>query len=189
MPEGATLFEARDSYAFCRLAALHAENWYKYMVVTRGREAPNGSLYLVTGCIKTKAWGSAVFDRPSAPDDHLQFTTKRKAQAAQPKYSWNKAGRAFGKIGPTEKDTIPDSDEPINQCVFLRGYRIMLRQDRWNAIDKPRTMSSQERTSDGAQLNMIRSLLPINKTRRESGPTTVNDTFSVSPLVSNTVIS
>ena len=196
MPEGATLFEARDSTAFRRLVALHTEKWYKYTVVTRGRDAPNGSLYLITGCIKTKAWGNAVFDRPSTSEDHFKFISQGKVQGARPKYSWNKAGPILGKTGPSVKGMIPDSDELINQCVFLRGYRIMLRHDRWDVIKKTQTMSSQEITSANPQLmtrnswnyGIIRSLLPINKTRRESGSTTINDTFSVAPLVSNIIL-
>ncbi|KIL64639.1 hypothetical protein M378DRAFT_78092, partial [Amanita muscaria Koide BX008] len=66
LPAGATLFEAKNSLSFKGLASRHAEKWYRYTIVTQGRDTPNGSLYLVTSCIKCTHWGIAVFDRPSA---------------------------------------------------------------------------------------------------------------------------
>ncbi|KIL62085.1 hypothetical protein M378DRAFT_56194, partial [Amanita muscaria Koide BX008] len=48
LPLGATRFEAKNKASFKELAIRHAENWYRYTVLTRRRDAPNGSLCIVT---------------------------------------------------------------------------------------------------------------------------------------------
>ncbi|KAM6499185.1 hypothetical protein JOM56_004693 [Amanita muscaria] len=153
VPAGATLFEAKNKLSFKNLASRHAEKWYKYTIVTRGRDVPNGSLYLVTSCIKCTHWGIAVFDRPSASQDYLQFienevlaTTNRDLRS---KYDWKGLGSFIAKVAID----IPDStgDDGTNQCIFLRGYKIMLRKDVWdNAIDPHSTGTSYITTSSSS---------------------------------------
>ncbi|KAM6499202.1 hypothetical protein JOM56_004710 [Amanita muscaria] len=154
LPAGATLFEAKNKLSFKALASRHAENWYRYTIVTRGRDVPNGSLYLVTSCIKCTDWGIAVFDRPSASQDYLQFiehefqTTNRNLHS---KYDWKGSGAFIAKVAMDS--CIPDSrdDDGSNQCIFLRGYKIMLRKDVWdNAIDPYSTGTSYITTSSSS---------------------------------------
>ncbi|KIL56457.1 hypothetical protein M378DRAFT_468977 [Amanita muscaria Koide BX008] len=134
LPSGATRFGAKDKLSFKELAIRHAENWYRYTVLTRRRDAQNGSLYIVTSCIKCTDWGIAVFDRPSYPQDYLRFITNEENQPGQSKYRWKGSGAYMPKVALNRGDAgFNDVDGP-NQCVFLRGYKIMLRKDIWKNI-------------------------------------------------------
>ena len=130
LPLGATRFEARNIRGFKRLASLCAENWYKYAIVDRGREISNGSLYLVTACVKCKHCGIAVFHSPPAPEDYIRFTSESTPRA---KYGWEGSASIIGKICPhAELANATESEQ--NQCIFLRGFKIMLSQDVWNSV-------------------------------------------------------
>ncbi|KAJ7873171.1 hypothetical protein B0H13DRAFT_1025037 [Mycena leptocephala] len=61
LPHGAHLQKLRNLETLRTYVAKHAESWYKYIRVTRGRELENGSLYLVTGWEKAPSWGMASF--------------------------------------------------------------------------------------------------------------------------------
>ncbi|KAM6493117.1 hypothetical protein JOM56_011251 [Amanita muscaria] len=114
LPAGATLLEAKNSLSFKALASRHAEKWYRYTVVTRGGDAPNGSLYLFV-------------------ENEALTTTDPNLRS---KYDWKGSGAFIAKVA-MDSD-IPDSrdGDNSNQCVFLRGYKIMLRKDVWdNAVD------------------------------------------------------
>ncbi|KAM6497425.1 hypothetical protein JOM56_007898 [Amanita muscaria] len=134
LPSGATRFGAKDKLSFKELAIRHAENWYRYTVLTRRRDAPNGSLYIVTSCIKSTDWGIAVFDRPSNPQDYLRFITNEENQTGQSKYRWKGSGAYKSKVAPNPGSADSNAAGSPNQCVFLRGYKIMLPEDIWNNI-------------------------------------------------------
>lgn len=55
LPEGGILFYTKDKNSYKKLAAQYAESWYKHIMAER--DAPNGALCLVTGCLKTNKWG------------------------------------------------------------------------------------------------------------------------------------
>jgi hypothetical protein len=109
---------------FAKLAARYGVEWYQY-TMARAREISNGSLYLITSVTKCAHWGIAVFDRPCAPGQGLRFDKKRTFPFGKStsKYYW-KGSHAF----PTKISNLNQGDAQ-NQCVFLRGYKIMIRQD------------------------------------------------------------
>jgi hypothetical protein len=134
VPEGATIFEAEDINVFYDIAVRHAQDWYEYMLAKRSRDVPNGSLYLVTGSIKTRSWGiGTLYGRPTETD-YLEFTSGD--QSSRQPYGWKKAGPIMTKVGPTSTDVvIADGEEP-NQCLFFRGYRITLGGKLWKDLRK-----------------------------------------------------
>ncbi|KAM6497435.1 hypothetical protein JOM56_007908 [Amanita muscaria] len=134
LPLGATRFEAKDKLSFKELAIRHAENWYRYTVSTGCGDAPNGSLCIGTSCIKCTDWGIAVFDRPSNPQDYLRFTTNETGVTGQSKYRWQGSGSYVAKVAPNPGSADSNAAGSPNQCVFLRGYRIMLPKNIWNNI-------------------------------------------------------
>ncbi|KIL55611.1 hypothetical protein M378DRAFT_170916, partial [Amanita muscaria Koide BX008] len=94
--------------------------------MNRGRSISNGSLYLVTSFTRCTHWGIAVFNRPCNPGQGLTFVNTP--------FGW-KGSRGFTtKVSDTNKGDTP------NQCVFLRGYKIMIRQDIFDNLcnDQPR---------------------------------------------------
>ena len=126
MPKGATAYEALNKFRFQQHAARHAINWYKYMF-DQGRDFPNGSLYLVTECVKSANWGNAVFYASPTISDYLWLNF------GQEPCQWASLGKVDARKGPKEKD-IAASDEKPNQCVFICGYKVMLRQDIWDKL-------------------------------------------------------
>ncbi|KAF8695227.1 hypothetical protein AX14_001856, partial [Amanita brunnescens Koide BX004] len=135
--KGATVYEAMNKADFQKHAGCHAISWYKYMF-DEGLDVSNGSLYFVTECIKSAHWGIAVFYANPIPDDHLRFIVKEGS------CRWEKRGKVESRIGPNPKDIIPFDDEEPNQCVFLRGYKIMLRSDVWDKLKGTMAVTTQD---------------------------------------------
>ena len=121
LPTGAVAYEAVNKLDFQHHAARHAINWYKYMLDI-GRDYPNGSLYFVTECIKSKSWGIASFYGQKNPNNTVGVVFEDES------CRWEYRGKLETRVGPA-----PTHGEP-NQCVFLRGYRIMLRRDIWDKL-------------------------------------------------------
>ena len=128
LPKGATLYKAMNKLQFQKHAARHAINWYKYML-DKGRDISNGSLYFVTQCVKSINWGTVVFYGHPIASDHLRLIFSRDS------CQWDYCGKVDAREGPELTDIISSDKEP-NQCVFLGGYKVMLRQDIWNELLK-----------------------------------------------------
>ncbi|KIL63027.1 hypothetical protein M378DRAFT_731739 [Amanita muscaria Koide BX008] len=124
LPEGAVQDEAMNRRPFAKLAARHGVQWYEY-TMTRGRDISNGALYLITSVTKCAQWGIAVFDRKCAPGQGLRFAKKISLpfEKSTSKYHW-KGSHTF----PIKVADLNQGDVP-NQSVFLRGYKIMIRED------------------------------------------------------------
>ncbi|PBK79369.1 hypothetical protein ARMGADRAFT_907175, partial [Armillaria gallica] len=67
LPNSATKYENLNKRAIKDYATANGAAWYNYVNSSEylGREAPNGSLYVVTGCDKTDSWGTAAVGKPS----------------------------------------------------------------------------------------------------------------------------
>lgn len=131
LPVGARRIEARNSRMFRELAARHALNWYKYILTDRAIDARNGSLLIVSGYIKSRNWGIAVFDRTSASEDYLHFIADENSTGYQsPNYRWSNSGPALARVGADSRD----QDGEPNQCIFLRGYQIALPDKEWDVL-------------------------------------------------------
>ncbi|KAF8730468.1 hypothetical protein AX14_005556, partial [Amanita brunnescens Koide BX004] len=137
LQKGATIYQAMNKADFQSHAARHAISWYKYML-NEGLDVSNGSLYFVTECIKSVHWGIAVFYADPIPDDYLRFIAKEGSCL------WEQRGKVESKIGPNSKDIIPSDDEEPNQCVFLRGYKVMLRSDIWDKLKGAVAVTTQD---------------------------------------------
>ncbi|KZP23001.1 hypothetical protein FIBSPDRAFT_786411 [Athelia psychrophila] len=107
----------------------NAPSWYTFISETLGRQAPSGSLYVVTGCDKSAAWGIVTNAENSEPKEStLEFTAKFVAASASYACSWGTMGFA-GSIPPCRSaDPKPGVKQPHNQCHFIRGFKILLRE-------------------------------------------------------------
>ncbi|KAM6501148.1 Ankyrin repeat-containing domain protein [Amanita muscaria] len=154
LPEGAIQDEAINTKAFEDLAKLHGVQWYEY-TMTRGRSISNGSLYLVTSSTKCAQWGIAVFDRPCDTGQGLTFVSSP--------FGW-KGSRIF-----TTKVANPNQGDTPNQCVFLRGYKIMIRQD---IFDHLPTRRPAHRIRGGGGSDLMSRILtggnPFTRTTRST---------------------
>ena len=137
LPTGATFYQAMNRIHFQNHASRHAINWYKYML-HHGRDRANGSLYLVTECTKSINWGISVFYAPPTDSTSLRFTFN------EGRCRWAFRGKIEANAGPRPNDIIVTNDEEPNQCVFLRGYKIMLRPDIWGKLRSAVDVTSQD---------------------------------------------
>ncbi|KAJ6624090.1 hypothetical protein B0H10DRAFT_765139 [Mycena sp. CBHHK59/15] len=130
LPYGSHLDKLENLESVRRYVANHAESWYKYVNGARGRGLPNGSLYLVTGCEKSSSGGMASYQNAAA-ENEFQLSFKPTADADSGyKHRWSR-GRACTKYfsGPP-----PVDGSPLNQTVFIHGYKIGLGTGIWGAI-------------------------------------------------------
>ncbi|KAJ7081759.1 hypothetical protein B0H15DRAFT_749167, partial [Mycena belliarum] len=57
LPHGAHVQKLENLGNLRQYASKNAESWYRHVNGARGRGLANGSLYLVTGCEKSRSWG------------------------------------------------------------------------------------------------------------------------------------
>jgi hypothetical protein len=90
--------------------------------------APNGSLYLVTGCDKSVSWGVASCSSASGEGDiALKFTAANStAGSASLGYVWETCSSASVRVHPDGNATAGTRQQ--NNCVFLRGFRVSVRE-------------------------------------------------------------
>lgn len=106
----------------------NANSWYTFINLSLGREAPNGSLYIVTGCDKSTAWGIATVGEASSSQSFpLQFTAIKATIGASYSCSWSSTCGAVTRSS-APSDLGPNVVQPQNQCLFVRGYKIMVRE-------------------------------------------------------------
>ncbi|KIM91599.1 hypothetical protein PILCRDRAFT_57789 [Piloderma croceum F 1598] len=124
LPSGASRQDLLDINKFRGHAIENAIRWYEFVNGNLGREAPNGSLYLVTGCDKSTTWGIAsVAGATQVNGPSLRFTAAQPHQAgAEYTHSWETHCPATVRIGPSGLSPLQ------NQCVFLRGFKLTLRE-------------------------------------------------------------
>ncbi|KZP08598.1 hypothetical protein FIBSPDRAFT_938928 [Athelia psychrophila] len=63
MPDGACSIDYWGLNKLRSCAMQNGESWYEFIIDKHGMEAPNGSLYLVTGCDKSTTWGITAVSR------------------------------------------------------------------------------------------------------------------------------
>ncbi|KAK7030239.1 hypothetical protein VNI00_014256 [Paramarasmius palmivorus] len=121
LPTGAKRENMLDLKAFREYAQANAVSWYYFVNNTLGRDAENGSIYLVTGFDKSDAWENAVFDSSqSSRSCSLLFES---------------VGIASGRMKLSQSSIYQSSvtsrasaaDAQYNQALFIRGFRISLR--------------------------------------------------------------
>ncbi|KAJ7649647.1 hypothetical protein FB45DRAFT_706398, partial [Roridomyces roridus] len=114
-------------------ARANAESWYQHSNGTRGRRLSNGSLYLITGREKARAWGMASFQNAAARSPfRLAFQPVSDGHTSAYKYRWTASGPARTKTS----GQIPAEDEALNQTVFIHGFSISLGTGIWGKLFK-----------------------------------------------------
>jgi hypothetical protein len=107
-----------------------ADSWYSFANCTLGKDAPNGSLYVITGCDKTKSWELGAFRNKSCRQVEFSFSIKTTAASIAPTISWNEVSNCSPCSRHLEVDRsdppLPDGEIPMNQAVFMKGFKIVL---------------------------------------------------------------
>ena len=132
LPEGADRHDLRNHLIFEGEAFRHGKSWYEFAFRRLGRTMISfDSLYLITGCHKTSSWSLAAFHQPSSNFNfNAQFTAgpivNGNINAA---YSWQMTSAIPHRIGPQ-----PYNATQKNQTVFIRGYKIAIREGKFRAL-------------------------------------------------------
>ncbi|KAJ3930658.1 MAG: hypothetical protein NXY57DRAFT_290970 [Lentinula lateritia] len=123
LPEGGKRVDHLHRARFEKYAAECAPSWYIHANGALGRTACNGSLYLITGFDKARAWGVASFSDAIPENIQLEYVPKSTdGEDRYPKYWFRTCDSASSSSG---------ADDRYGQqsgCVFLRGFKIALRQ-------------------------------------------------------------
>ena len=134
LPKGGSRVDLRKRGLFFNYAAYHGMEWYQFVNGRLARQVRNGSLYLVTGCDKSPAWGVASYSDPSGNTAaSLKFKVVDPAtDGAAPVYSWEDYNSITVRTGRQQVESNGVAPQPnearanptFNQCAFIRGYRI-----------------------------------------------------------------
>jgi hypothetical protein len=134
LPDGASRKDLRQIARFREYAVQNAESWYNYVNGPRGREAENGSVYLITGCDKSKSWGVASFSDVSGSFT-LTFIPATEGGHDNSVFYWEQASLATTNSGPIPVEYFDGAqDRPQNQCTFIRGFKVSLSEGLWATL-------------------------------------------------------
>lgn len=135
LPDGADHRDLCNLDIFHQAAAVNARAWYEHANGPHGRRISNRALYLVTGSDKGSSWANASYSGASEGREislKLKFTQIGGVNAGY-SYSWEHHSPVEARFGPR-------GDAPIwsrnhgnvtaarNQCVFIRGFKITVRE-------------------------------------------------------------
>ncbi|KAJ7745681.1 hypothetical protein B0H16DRAFT_970495 [Mycena metata] len=152
LPHGAQLQKLEDVEHVRQYAACNAESWYKYINETRGRALTNGSLYLITGCEKSRSGGMASFQNltPGA-DFQLSFRPTTGADSSY-KYRFTRGTPAHTK----HFDGSGQNDQrPLNQTTFLHGFSISLGEGIWGRLFGVKVREITDSQMEGSQSDFV----------------------------------
>ncbi|KAK0484733.1 hypothetical protein IW261DRAFT_853820 [Armillaria novae-zelandiae] len=130
LPNSATKHEILNKAVIKAYATANGAAWYNYVNSPEylGREAPNGSLYVVTGCDKTDSWGTAAVSKPSRSRSvQLRFMAAGVAGGdIGASHMWSSGFSADTRVYPLPSTSYPYPVDRENQCIFARGFTLSL---------------------------------------------------------------
>ncbi|KAF9075459.1 hypothetical protein BDP27DRAFT_1034462 [Rhodocollybia butyracea] len=121
LPEGGSKIDHHQYTKFYEYAAESARTWYAHVNGPLARGVHSGSLYLVTGCDKARAWGVASFTNANPREVSLEFMPCEPRVPGAPEYLFSTCSSAFSS---SDADNIFKNE---SGCVFLRGFKIAIR--------------------------------------------------------------
>jgi len=122
LPEGGSSEDLRNTKPFLDYATTHAMSWYQHVNNVLGENAPNGSLYVVTGCDKTRTWGACAFSCLEPDDLFIEFV-RTNSNSDQGTYTFRNHYPAEVNCTPEELQNSPN----WSGCVFVRGFMVAMR--------------------------------------------------------------
>ncbi|KAJ7018819.1 hypothetical protein C8F04DRAFT_1150029 [Mycena alexandri] len=152
LPHGAQLEKLEDVEHVRQYAACNAESWYKYINGTRGRALTNGSLYLITGCEKSRSGGMGSFQNVT-PGAEFQLSFRPTTSAdSDYKYRFTRGNPARTK----HFDGSGHNDQrPLNQTTFLHGFSISLGEGIWGRLFGVKVREITDSQMEGSQSDFV----------------------------------
>ncbi|KAK0493126.1 hypothetical protein EDD18DRAFT_1333885, partial [Armillaria luteobubalina] len=151
LPNYSTGYRALNKRIFEGHARRHGVSWYRYVNGTLGRNAPNGSLYLITRCNKATTWGNTVIGRT---DRSISFSLRCTLMnisggSIQVANSWLDDSGIETSYFPIPSVQYPYPTDLENQCIFAQGFTISISKNpirkSWQVIPHPINGSSTDR--------------------------------------------
>ena len=110
LPDGASRKDLRNRKPDFRQCAIqNAFRWYQFANRHLGRDIPNGSLILVTGCDMTSSWGIASFSDVSE-DVEVELCFTPSYRDNETLYTWKTNVAATVRISPEHDSSSREND-------------------------------------------------------------------------------
>ncbi|KAK1235315.1 hypothetical protein PQX77_001473 [Marasmius sp. AFHP31] len=155
--DGADRTDASNKALFIEYAARHGISWYQFVNGTLGREADNGELYLITGFDKTNVWENAVvYNHSTTKSCQLAFTTGGLGAEGRLKLS-NSTSHESSLISRCSLD-----EDFQNQSLFIRGFRISVRQGIRAKFGSKVKVTSMYRSPQSEVLDRVSGGIPFS---------------------------
>ena len=132
LPHGATFHDLRPKSQFRDLAIQRAFEWYRFATQHLQRQICNHSLYLITGFYKARSWSLASFQNaaPAAGGNSALIRVVKVGEGSS--YGWESTFHMEWNDGPRG-----GRNGNVNQSVFLRGFKIAVRDDIFGLWTQP----------------------------------------------------
>ncbi|TFK40123.1 hypothetical protein BDQ12DRAFT_734142 [Crucibulum laeve] len=143
LPDGASREDLKNEGHLAEYISANAEWWYEYAKNIAGRSIDRNSLYLVTGYMKSKSWGIATYN-PCPSERTNVFEFGKSPFPDGPRYIWKQSNGGTARSGPCPDTEMEDSSVPLlNQCLFLRGFKIALSEEAWRDLSEGTAASNK----------------------------------------------
>ncbi|KAJ6570324.1 hypothetical protein B0H10DRAFT_1964790 [Mycena sp. CBHHK59/15] len=135
LPKGASSRDLLPLNIFKEYVLRHGRSWFKFLE-HQGWPVNDLSLYLVTGCDKTAAWGAAAFSKSSGTGEvNMKFGPS--PVAGQVAYSWDKTSYNYGFAHAGPHRQPGDEEWGENQSVFIHRYTVTMRRGLTSSLKGP----------------------------------------------------
>ncbi|KAJ4473795.1 hypothetical protein J3R30DRAFT_3406645 [Lentinula aciculospora] len=148
LPDGSMRVDLENKKIFRQYANRNAHRWFTYVEDARGRESEDLSLYIITGTDRTSSFGVASFCNTQNQEMNLRFNIDGHTHM----HFWSKHHYAESRSGPRLALGDPlGIDRPVNQSIFLRGFKI-----------------NKRKNSKGKETNhQVESMIPNDSSKRQ----------------------
>lgn len=176
LPDGACRIDLRKQKDVFRTHAIeNALRWYQFANEEQGRDIPNGSLILVTGCDMAQSWGIASFSGAPTDGVELKFTASHVVEDMDIfTYSWQTNCSADVRTGPNRTNARPiqtfsrQSTEDA-QTILGQETRDVIPQSSPGAFANPHLVDSRSSTFNGAGRDLIYNIIYQTGEQRVDG--------------------
>jgi hypothetical protein len=124
LPDGGSRMDMKSYATLEAYIARNAKTWYDYINDVQEIDAPNGSLYVITGCDKCRSYELAAFHNPSYQRENLTFNFK----LCETSLTGSLTHTLVSDCSVGMRHSKAQQDQP-SLPIFLRGFRIAIRPD------------------------------------------------------------